>query len=100
LTGIGGGVFLAPVVIALQWASPKQMAAMAAPFILINSAVALLGVLYAGQTPAPHTWAFGIAALLGAMIGTRIGLLFLSQKATNLVLAAILAIAGFQLLIF
>lgn len=73
---------------------------MAAPSILISSAVGLLGVLYAGQTPVPHSWAFGRAALLGAKIGTSIGLRFLSQAATNYVLAAILGIAGFQLLLF
>jgi uncharacterized protein len=36
LTGVGGGVFLAPSLIALRWASPKQTAALSAPFILAN----------------------------------------------------------------
>jgi uncharacterized membrane protein YfcA len=36
LTGVGGGVFLAPLLIALQWASPRQTAALSAPFILAN----------------------------------------------------------------
>jgi len=39
LTGVGGGVFLAPILIALHWASPKQTAALSSPFILANSAV-------------------------------------------------------------
>jgi uncharacterized membrane protein YfcA len=43
LTGVGGGVFLAPSLIALHWASPKQTAALSAPFILTNSAVGLVG---------------------------------------------------------
>ncbi|MET0724276.1 MAG: sulfite exporter TauE/SafE family protein [Tardiphaga sp.] len=34
LTGVGGGVFLAPILIALRWASPKQTSALSAPFIL------------------------------------------------------------------
>jgi uncharacterized protein len=43
LTGVGGGVFLAPILIGLHWASPKQTSAMSAPFILANSFVGLIG---------------------------------------------------------
>jgi uncharacterized membrane protein YfcA len=46
LTGVGGGVFLAPTLIGLGWASPKQTAALSAPFILANSAVGLVGALF------------------------------------------------------
>lgn len=45
LIGVGGGVFLAPILIALHWASPKQTAALSAPFILTNSAVRLVGAM-------------------------------------------------------
>jgi uncharacterized membrane protein YfcA len=98
LTGVGGGVFVAPILIALNWASPKQTSALSAPFILANSAVGLVGTLYAGQVPSNGTWLFAIGALAGAMIGTTIGLRWLSQTATRYVLAAILATAGIQLL--
>jgi len=53
-----------------------------------------------GQTPSPETWVYAIAALAGAMIGTTIGLRWLSQTVTRFVLAAILATAGLQLLFF
>jgi uncharacterized protein len=100
LTGVGGGVFLAPILIALHWASPKQTAALAAPFILANSAVGLAGAMVKGQTPSPETWVYAVAALAGAMIGTTVGLRWLSQTVTRYVLAAILATAGLQLLFF
>ncbi|MFQ3458420.1 sulfite exporter TauE/SafE family protein [Bradyrhizobium sp. UFLA01-814] len=100
LTGVGGGVFLAPVLVALRWASPKQTAALSAPFILANSAVGLIGAIYAGQMPTSGTWLYALAALAGAMIGTTIGLRWLSQTATRYVLAFILAAAGIQLLFF
>ncbi|MCS3452934.1 MULTISPECIES: sulfite exporter TauE/SafE family protein [Bradyrhizobium] len=100
LTGVGGGVFLAPILVALQWASPKQTAALSAPFILANSAVGLIGAVYAGQMPTSDTWLYALAALAGAMIGTTIGLRWLSQTATRYVLAFILAAAGIQLLFF
>jgi uncharacterized membrane protein YfcA len=100
LTGVGGGVFLAPILIALRWASPKQTAAFSAPFILANSAVGLIGAVYAGQTPSPETWLYAIAALAGAMIGTTVGLRWLSQTATRYALAVILGTAGIQLIFF
>ncbi|MGX1110499.1 MULTISPECIES: sulfite exporter TauE/SafE family protein [Bradyrhizobium] len=100
LTGVGGGVFLAPILVALQWASPKQTAALSAPFILANSAVGLIGAVYAGQMPTSGTWLYALAALAGAMIGTTIGLRWLSQTATRYVLAFILAAAAIQLLFF
>jgi uncharacterized membrane protein YfcA len=100
LTGVGGGVFLAPLLIALHWASPKQTAALSAPFIFANSVVGLTGAMYAGQSPNAETWLFALAALTGAMIGTIVGLRFLSQTLTRYVLAAILGAAGIQLLFF
>lgn len=98
LTGVGGGVFLAPTLIALHWALPKQTAALSAPFILANSIVGLAGALFSGQSPSPHFGLYALAALGGAVVGTAIGLRWLSQVATRLILAAILLAAGAQLL--
>lgn len=98
LTGVGGGVFLAPTLIALHWASPRQTAALSAPFILVNSIVGLIGVLFAGQFPSSHFGFYALAALGGAIAGTFIGLRWLSQVATRLILGAILIGAGAQLL--
>jgi hypothetical protein len=100
LTGVGGGVFLAPILIALHWASPKQTAALSAPFILANSAVGLVGAIYAGQVPSSDTWLYAVGALAGAMIGTTVGLRWLSQAATRYVLAGVLGTGGLQLLFF
>jgi uncharacterized membrane protein YfcA len=100
LTGVGGGVFLAPLLITLHWASPKQTAALSAPFILANSAVGLVGAIYAGQVPSGDTWLYAVGALAGAMIGTTVGLRWLSQATTRYVLAGVLGTAGLQLLFF
>jgi len=100
LTGVGGGDFLAPTLIALRWASPKQTAALSAPFILANSIVGLVGVSFAGQLPSPHLVLYAVAALGGTVAGKAIGLRWLSQTATRFVLAGILFAAGLQLLFF
>jgi uncharacterized membrane protein YfcA len=49
LTGVGGGVFLTPLLIAAGWASPRRAARLAPPFILCNSIVGLAGAMLAGQ---------------------------------------------------
>jgi uncharacterized membrane protein YfcA len=100
LTGVGGGVFLAPILITLRWASPKQTAALSPPFILANSAVGLIAVLYAGQVPSARFPLYAAAALGGAIAGTAIGLRWFSETTTRYVLATILLAAAVQLLAF
>ena len=58
LTGVGGGVFLAPILIALGWTSPKGAAAVSPPFFLCNSIAGFVGVLFAGQSTAPGAFIY------------------------------------------
>ncbi len=99
LTGVGGGVFLAPVLITLGWASPKRAAGISAPFILANSVIGLAGVLASGQRVPLDAAILAPAALLGASIGTWAGLRLMSERTTRWVLAAILTFAGARLLL-
>jgi uncharacterized membrane protein YfcA len=99
LTGVGGGVFLTPVLIAFGWASPKRAAQLSPPFILCNSVLGLGGVLLAGQKLAPSTLLYSLGALAGAITGTAIGLRWMSERGTRYVLAAILLFAGIRLLL-
>lgn len=43
LTGIGGGIFLSPLLLSLGWGKPKEVAGSAALFILFNSVFGLMG---------------------------------------------------------
>jgi uncharacterized membrane protein YfcA len=99
LTGVGGGVFLTPLLIALGWATPKRAAQLSPPFILCNSILGLGGVLLAGQQLASGTFVYSIVALVGAVIGTAIGRRWTSERGTRYVLAAILLFAGIRLLV-
>ena len=47
------------------------------------STVGLVGVLFAGQSPSPHFGLYAMAALGGAVVGTAIGLRWLTQAATR-----------------
>jgi uncharacterized protein len=99
LTGVGGGVFLAPVLIFLGWASPRRAAGLSAPFILANSAIGLVGALLAGQRISDGVEMYALASLVGAVIGTAIGLRWMSQAATRCILASILVFAGLRMLL-
>ena len=94
LTGVGGGVFLTPMLIAFGWASPRRAAMLSPPFILCNSILGLVGVLLGGQRLAPSAILYAIAALGGAVVGTAVGLRWISEQGTRYVLAAILLLAG------
>lgn len=96
LSGIGGGVFIAPALIVLGWARPKEAAGLSAPFILGNSITGLIGTLYAGQSLAAEFPLYATVALLGAVIGTAFTHR-ISERAVRLVLAAIVSIAGIRL---
>lgn len=75
LTGIGGGIFLAPCLYLLGWASPRTIAASASFFILVNSIAGLFGQLIK-QTFVPD-WSLifplAIAVFVGGQIGSRLG---------------------------
>ena len=99
LTGVGSGVFLTPLIIALGWASPKRAAALSPPFILCNSVVGLAGVLISGQRATSAASLYAVAALAGAVIGSTIALRWMSERTTRYVLAVILLFAGSRLLL-
>jgi uncharacterized membrane protein YfcA len=98
LTGVGGGVFLTPLLIVFGWASPRRAAKLSPPFILCNSILGLTGVLLAGQKLAPSSVLYAVGAFTGAAIGTIIGSRWMSERGTRYALAAILMFAGLRLL--
>lgn len=85
MVGIGGGIFLAPVLHYLRWAEPKRIAALCSFFILVNSCAGLAGQLTKsgiGVLPDIATTAAPLVAavLLGGFLGGRI----LLERATQL----------------
>ena len=99
LTGTGGGIFLSPTVLFLGWAGPKSTAGISAPFILVNSIVALAAGSFTVQVlPAELPW-FAASALAGGVVGTWLGLQRLRQRHLLLTLAVVMALAAFKLLL-
>lgn len=78
LVGIGGGIFLAPVLYSLRWDRPRAIAGACSFFILVNSLSGLagqltkLGDLGALSAFAAH-WPLFPAVLIGGQIGSHLG---------------------------
>ena len=77
VVGIGGGIFLAPLLYLLRWGAPRAIAATCAAFILVNSIAGLAGQASkglgaAGAVMADHAALFP-AVLVGGFIGSGIG---------------------------
>ena len=103
IVGIGGGIFLAPVLHLLRWASARQIAASASVFILVNSLAGLAGQLMkqdAAATPAAVAayWPLFVAVLIGGQIGSFAGVRLLPQKVIRMGTAALILYVAAQLL--
>lgn len=97
LTGTGGGIFLSPLLLLLGWAGPRATAAIAAPFILVNSAVALAAGALSFQVLPPELPWLAAAALCGALLGSWLVLQRLSRRGLLLCLVAIELLASSKL---
>jgi len=78
LAGIGGGIFLAPVLYFLRWGNPRAIAGACSLFILVNSLSGLAGqVMKLSElslvTGLGDYWALFPAVLIGGQIGSRLG---------------------------
>jgi len=99
LTGVGGGIFLSPLLVFTGWATIREQAGISAAFILANSAAGLAGVLTKMPTlPAP-VYLWGIAAIAGGLIGSDLGSRRLGVAALRRLLGLVLIIAGLKLLV-
>jgi len=99
LTGIGGGVFLSPLLLFLGWTSVKGSIPIVATFVLVNSVSGLLGYLAVGNHIPDSTLALVLFAIVGAIIGTELAFRRLSAGGLRTVLGVVLAIAGSKMLL-
>lgn len=98
LTGLGGGIFLGPLLLFMGWADVRRAAGASAVFNLLNSLAGLSGQLsiMAALPPAIPVW--GLAAFGGGWIGAEYGSHHLGSKRMQQILALILLIAGLRLI--
>lgn len=104
LVGIGGGIFLAPLLHLTRWARAREIAATTSLFILINSLSGLAGQLakngvdrfgeaLAGAMP------LLVAVVLGGQLGSVLAIRFLPERVIRWLTAALTVWAGSRLLL-
>ena len=83
MVGIGGGIFLAPLLHLTKWDTSKRIAATTSLFILVNSIAGLGGQLTNPEFHINPTLTFVLAstAFIGGQIGSRIGIHFIKPLA-------------------
>jgi hypothetical protein len=98
MVGIGGGIFLSPLVILLGWADTKRTAAAAAAFIWINSVAGLCGHLtHTAVDWSVMLWLVG-AAFAGGVLGATLGARRFRGVWLRRILAVVLLFAVVKLL--
>jgi uncharacterized membrane protein YfcA len=101
LVGIGGGIFLAPLLYLLRWGTPRAIAGTSAVFILANSISGLAGQLVkdqaaAGAFLAAH-WPLFPAVLTGGLIGSTFGSSRLDPKYVRILTALLILYVAVRL---
>jgi len=99
VVGVGGGIFLSPVMILMKWATTKQTAAISAFFIVVNSIAGLAGRFVRGGLEVGHIWPFVLAAAVGGLIGSYFGASRFTSKLLRQLLGAVLLIAAVKLVV-
>jgi uncharacterized membrane protein YfcA len=94
ILGIGGGIFLSPLIILAKWGSAKQAAATSAAFIFLNSLSGLAG-RWLGENLALGLLGFSLLplGLIGALGGSLLGARYLSSSTLSKILGTVLMIA-------
>ncbi|KQC29117.1 sulfite exporter TauE/SafE family protein [Flagellimonas eckloniae] len=101
LVGIGGGIFLAPVLNHMKWDKPIVIAALASFFILVNSVSGIGGLFVSNSFEvfwAEVIWLL-VAVILGGQLGVRLSIGKLSSKRIKLLTALLVLFVGIRVLL-
>ena len=98
IIGVGGGIFLSPVLLLKKWATPKGAAATSALFIWVNSLAGLSGATLSGQLvlDVDTLLPFVAAVLVGGFVGSRYGADIAPQIVVRRLLIVVLVLAAMK----
>lgn len=98
IVGVGGGIFLSPIILFLGWAAPRVTSGTVAAFILLVSASGLAGNLASiGKLPPELPW-FALAVVAGGFLGTWLGSRRLPPQGIVTALGIVELVAAYKLL--
>jgi uncharacterized protein len=100
ITGIGGGVFLTPILTFYRWGPAKEIAAACALFVLLNSLSGLAARVDGDiWTVAGRFWPLFIAVWAGGSLGGHLGALRFQQMTVRQVSSGVICFSGLRLLL-
>ena len=101
MVGIGGGIFLSPLLHLTKWDVPKKIAATASLFIMVNS-ISGLAAHVSKQVDAPIDYSrillLCLAVLVGGQLGSRVGVKKFNPVTIRRVTAVLVFAAGVEVL--
>ena len=99
MIGIGGGILLSPILLIFKWADIRESAAVAAPFIFINSLSGMTGLWSAGISFTHDIVWWVVAASIGGLLGSYSGSKKFNTVVLKYVLSVVMIIAATKLFI-
>ncbi len=99
VVGVGGGIFLSPLILLAGWGDAKRTAATSAAFIFVNSIAGLGGRVSGGTFEVGTLIPFVAAAFAGGWLGSHLGAVRYSNQTIKRVLGLVLLIASVKLFI-
>ena len=99
IVGIGGGIFLSPILFLLKAGHPKQIATTASLFILINSISGIFGQFTKQNilNDIFDYWILFLVVLLGGQIGNFLNLKFLSNKLLTIITSGLVIFVAIRI---
>ena len=98
-TGIGGGIFLSPILLALGWADIKETGSVSSAFIALNSLAGLAASYKKIPIDVGLLVPMALTVLAGAIVGAWAGARRLQKRPMQVLLGVVLAVAGLKALI-
>ena len=98
LTGTGGGIFLTPLILFMAWSETKTASGISVVFILCNSIAGLLGNYASLKSLPAELPIYMVAVMLGAVVGTQLGIHKYAKEHLLKALGVVLVIAGAKLI--
>ena len=101
IVGIGGGIFLSPILHLLNWDRAIKIGAAASVYILVNSISGLLGQLHHLNLTSmnlPFVVSLMAAVLIGGQLGVRVGIFKLNPRLLKRVTALLIFLVAIRLL--
>ena len=101
MVGIGGGIFLSPVLNLLNWEETKKIAGIAGFFILVNSIGGLTGLAIKGTIPVslPFTACVLGAVTIGGFAGSMMSMQLFNALIIKRLTAVLILVVGIKLLV-